>query len=159
MSRIALDVFRAPHEPSLEIGYQFTAVRILTEFSLMTASGWTRYHPAVIDTGAPISMFPKHVWQDAQIETIGQWSAGGIVPRKECRIPVTFARVSILMTDGKESIGPVNIHAYLADSYEAPTLLGIAGALEENALWLNVRQNNAYLEREYTANRPTPAPR
>jgi len=51
-----------------------------------------------------------------------------------------------LLTDGRDSIGPLLIHAYLAESDQAPTLLGIADVLEENAMWVNIRGNSAFIE-------------
>ncbi len=150
MARISLDIYRAPHQTSLAIGYQLTAVRILTNISLPTQSGWGPYHPAIVDTGAPISMFPMHVWQHGAFTEIGHVMAGGVVQRDECRIPAKLARIECLLSDGKESLGPLLIHAYLAESYQAPTLLGIAGVLESNSLRVNVGKNAAWIESEET---------
>jgi hypothetical protein len=98
MPRIDLNVFRAPHQPSLSIGHRLTAIRLMTEISLQGPQGWGRFHPIVIDTGAPVSMFPRQIWKNSEFAPIGDMWAGGIVQREECRIPVTLAQVSCLLT-------------------------------------------------------------
>lgn len=118
----------------------------MTNICFQGLQGWGPFHPAIVDTGAPISMFPKQIWQGAQFTAIGKLMTGGVVQRDECRISATLAQVSCLLSDGRESLGPLIIHAYLADSDQAPTLLGIADVLEQYSMWLDIRSDIAFLE-------------
>jgi hypothetical protein len=146
MARISLEIFRAPHPASIAMGYQLTAVRLLSDISLRSALGWGKFHPAVVDTGTPVSMLPRRIWRGAEFTPIGTTMAGGILARDECRISVTLAKVSCILTDGRASIGPLCMHASLADSDEAPTLLGIADVLEQHILSVNIGGEQADLE-------------
>ena len=119
---------------------------MVAHFSLKGANGWGPYRLGVIDTGAAVSLFPEDVWRDTEYHVIGTVRVGGIVPRDECRIPAKLATVSCALSDGVQVIGPMTIHAYLAESDEVPLLLGISDLIEGGALDVAIQRNRATFE-------------
>jgi len=81
MKQISLQIQLSPHSTPLQVGYRMNAVRIVAELSLATTDGWGEFSTAIVDTGAPVSMFPRDVWRDSRYSSIGRVRAGGIVAR------------------------------------------------------------------------------
>jgi hypothetical protein len=146
MAQIKLMIARSIHAPSAAIGCPLTAIRLMAGVSLRHASGWTRYVRGVVDTGAAVSLFPAHVWRTAAVQVLGSVRVGGIVARDECRTPARLAVAECLLTDGLASTGPVRVHAYLADSNQVPSLIGVSGLIERGVLHSDVSTENAYLQ-------------
>jgi hypothetical protein len=146
LTRIALDILCAPHAPAARIGYVLNATRLVAHVSFKNAGGWTPYRQGVVDTGAAASLLPAEVWHDAQYELIGSTRVGGINARDECRIPAQLALVDCALSDGNDVIGPLAIHAYLAESNEVPLLLGVCDLLETGVLSIAIRQGHGTFE-------------
>ncbi len=147
MGRISLDLQRIPHPPAETIGYPLAATRILAHVALQGASGWTRYRPGIVDTGAAVSLFPAQVWRDAEHRFIGMVRIGGIVQRDECRVAARLAAVTCALSDGLDVIGPLTVHAYLAESDEVPLLLGVCELIESGRLTVAIGQGLATFEK------------
>jgi hypothetical protein len=64
----------------------FRLIRILADVSFKTSDGWTTPMEAIIDTGGPISIIPRSVWEqirrgfysniETEIRVGGQTSMG-----------------------------------------------------------------------------------
>jgi hypothetical protein len=145
MPRISLGLVRGTHQLSLALGHPVPAVRLFTTLSLQTPAGWTPYHRVIVDTGAPISLFTPEMWKDTDYVSYGEGKVGGLVAREECRVPVMLARVNCVLSDGRNSIGPLEIYALLARTNRVPALLGVSGFLERNVLSVNIHKNRASL--------------
>lgn len=117
MARGNLEILRGPYRAALLRGLEVESCRLLTDLSVRCDRGWTPFRPAIIDTGAPLSLFPRRVWQRAD------------VPRPDER-------------DSADR-GP----ALLAETDNVQTLLGMCGVLTELILHANVSGNEAYVER------------
>jgi hypothetical protein len=146
MPRVKLEIFRGPYLPALARGFQVESCRLLTDVSLRCDSGWTSYRPAIVDTGAPVSLFPRPVWQQADIRRLGRVSVGGLMRRSECMLETTLAIVTMAIRDQEHEIGPIETHALLADTDDVPTLLGMRGVLAELTLHVSASCNQAYVE-------------
>jgi hypothetical protein len=112
----------------------------------MTPAGWTPYKAGIVDTGATVSLFPPSMWRDAERQDIGEVQVGGAVPLEQCRIRAMLARVSCTLSDGVALVGPLDIHAYLAESDEVPLLLGLADLIESGTLLVALGRQHASLE-------------
>lgn len=145
MPRINLRIFCTNHIPALAIGREVPAVRFVTNISLARPDGWTRFDPAVIDTGAPVCLFPPAIWRDTDYESFGRVQIGGISRRSESQVPAMLARVTCRLSDGDTLLGPLTMQAYLAENDDAPTLIGILGFLEHGLLRLDLSRNTANL--------------
>ncbi len=146
MSRISLLIYRGAHPVAAQIGYTFSATRIVARVALKTPSGWTSYEPGIVDTGATVSLFPARTWRAADCQIIGDVQVGGVIPLDQCRIRAKLARVSCALSDGTTLIGPFNIHAYLAESDEVPLLLGVSDLIESGTLLVSMAKNQATFE-------------
>lgn len=146
MARIDLEIARTLHQPSLASGYSLPVARLLTSMSLRTSDGWTPAHRAVIDTGATVSLLPRSAWVHADFRTIVSVRTAGVVNRPECMISATLATVQCVLLQEHERVGPLTIHALLADSDRVPLLLGMSGALDELRLVIDLPQGSASLE-------------
>src|SRR5262245_38759313 len=115
MRRINLTIVRNDHPPALAIGHRLPGVRLVAIVSLATADGWTGFDPAVIDTGAPVCLFPPAIWSRADHHVLGRVHLGGITRRPECQIPALLAELRCILSDGTRSLQPLRIRAYLAE--------------------------------------------
>lgn len=146
MPRIRLLIQRHSHDLARQVGQTLDAVRVYADVVLPDPAGNREFQRAIIDTGAPVSMFPRYFWNGVPHKALGEVRVGGIARRDECRIPATLAEVECMLSDGSTSLGPLRIHAYLADSDSVPALLGMAGLLERVRLVVDVPAGEAYCE-------------
>jgi len=121
-------------------------VRLLVDVSLQGTAGWSKPHKAAVDTGAAVSLVPRPVWRHAPFVPIVQVQASGVVNRPECWIPATLATLTCSVIRGSDRIGPLNIHAMLADSDNVPLLLGMSGVLDRVRLSVEVLAGRASIE-------------
>lgn len=145
MPRINLAIFRKHHPPALAIGHRLPGVRLVANVSLATSDGWTGFDPAVIDTGAPVCLFPPAIWSLSDHRVLGRVRLGGISRRRECQIPAMLATVSCIISDGTKSLGPLRIRAYLAEQDNVPTLIGMHGFIERGVLHVQLSRHRAFL--------------
>jgi len=138
-----LRISRSVHAPSAAVGHPMTAVRVLTSVTLRTHTGWTRYRSGVVDTGAAVSLFPGPIWRDAGYEPLGRVVATGVAGPKEGGIPALLTMVECVLSDGDTITGPLRVAAYLADSDEAPLLIGMSGLIERGVLRVDASAGDA----------------
>jgi hypothetical protein len=145
MPRINLATVRKDHPPALAIGKRVPAMRLVAHVSLATTKGWTTFDPAVIDTGAPLSVFPPAIWTDSNYHPMGRVRIGGLSRRRDCQIPAILASVRCTLSDGVSSVGPLDMHAYLALHDDVPTLIGMLGFVERGILHIDIQRSRTYL--------------
>lgn len=145
MPRIELGTWRTPHEPAASIGRPLPAIRLGCALSIATNTGWNPFRWAVIDTGAPISLLPPLFWRNSQHITLDRVTIGGVSKRQECRIPAILAEIECTLSDRQHSLGPIRMHAYLAEPEDAPVLIGVLGFIERGLLRVDLSNNRASL--------------
>jgi hypothetical protein len=145
MPRIRLAIFRKDHPPALAIGQRLPGVRLVANVSLAKLDGWTGFDPAVIDTGAPVCLFPPAIWSRSEHHVLGRVRLGGISRRRQCRIPALLATVQCILSDGAQSLGPLRIRAYFAEQDNVPTLIGMHGFIERGTLHVELAKGRAFL--------------
>lgn len=99
-----------------------------------------------MDTGATLSLFPFRIWRGADYQIIGGVRVGGVVPLDQCRVPAKLARISCALSDGTTLIGPLSIHAFLAESDDVPLLLGVSDLIETGTLLVSLNKSQATFE-------------
>lgn len=155
MPSLDLRIHRSTHAPSKVLGYRLDAVRVLAEVTLQTRNGWTGTWNGVVDTGAPASLFPRYAWQNADFKSIGAIRLGGTVHRPECRIPARLALVKCCLRGRRATLGPFEMHAFLAESDDAPILSGMSGLLDRIRLQLDIPARVARLEFDQLGESPS----
>ena len=81
-----------------------------------------------------------------EVNKIKEYSVSGIVPRKECSLPVTIGEISCVLLDEEQSTDNIKVKSYLAHSDEIPLIIGFKDLLDGFGFYLNFRKNLAYLE-------------
>lgn len=76
--------FKKILDPELEIKIpkRIYLIRLYADVIFKTPSGWTNPYPAIIDTGAPVTVIPLDLWKKCEINILGNHWIKGIVPKK-----------------------------------------------------------------------------
>ncbi|MBI1928189.1 hypothetical protein HYR99_28585 [Candidatus Poribacteria bacterium] len=130
----------------LQRGVVVRYVRLLGLVSFETRDGWTKTETAIIDTGGPISIIPRRVWQQIRY---------GLYSNVEVEIPVggrpamgRFGQVTLRFhdaEDGERISPPLAIKADLLSDDTYPIILGFEDFLTDVALYSNFPTQEAYL--------------
>lgn len=145
MARVDLRIIRGDHPPALAIGHRVAAIRLVADISIATDTGWTLFEPAVVDTGAPVSVLPPAMWKQARFRTMGRVKIGGLARSEACQLPAILAEVESVLSDGKRLLGPIQMPAYLVEVENAPRLIGIQGFIERGTLHVDLSKDKAFL--------------
>jgi hypothetical protein len=122
-------------------------VRIIARVSFETAAGgWTKPADAIIDTGGPISIIPRSVWEQIRYR---------LYSHRETEVAVggrasmgRFGQVTLRVHDAQESeriSPPLAIKADLLSNDVYPIVLGFEDLLTDVALYSNYPQQEVYL--------------
>ncbi len=122
------------------------AIRIKTEVKFKQMESWSKSFFAIIDTGAYISLLPHDAWKNADVKIIGaNYWLRGLVPNS--KFPVKLGRIKCVLLDSKLNISDeIDMLAFLSDSEQMPIILGFKDMLENFRLFMDCRNNTAYLE-------------
>ncbi len=120
-------------------------VRLIAKVSFQTRNGWTEIREAIIDTGGPISMIPRRVWQQAR---------HGFLSTDEIEVLVggrgttgQFGQVVLRFHDAVDSeriSPPLMVKADLLSDDSYPIVLGFEDVLTGAALYSDYPQQAAY---------------
>ncbi|MCH8290777.1 hypothetical protein IH992_06735 [Candidatus Poribacteria bacterium] len=122
-------------------------VRILADVSFAISNGgWTEPDEAIIDTGGPISIIPRHVWEQIQ---------HGFYSDREMEVLVggratmaRFGQVTLRFHDAQENTRispPLTIKASLLSDDSHPIVLGFEDFLTDVELHSNYPRQEVYL--------------
>lgn len=102
---------------------------------------------AIIDTGAHISVIPFYLWKKLKVQFLAEHKMRGIIPNKECEIPVMVGKVKAKIVDhfGNDS-KEIDFLAYLVYTNKVPLIIGMRDLLEKFDLYILFSQNKAFLE-------------
>jgi hypothetical protein len=105
---------------------------------------WTKPYEAIVDTGAPISILPFSLWKMIDVEVLGSHVISGIVPKKECSLPVKVGRITCRLVDLKSISQNFKLLTYLSPTDRTPLILGFEGALIKSEISFNYKEKKAY---------------
>jgi len=121
-------------------------IRILANVSFKTPDGWTESKEAIIDTGCPISIIPRRIWEEVRY---------GLYPNAQVEISLggrpavgRFGQVTLRFhdaEDGERIPPPLAIKADLLSDDTFPIILGFEDFLTDVALYSNFPTQEAYL--------------
>lgn len=147
-TRIELDFTKTLDIDLLEKGIKIWLVRIVAQVCFKAKNNnWTRPYEAIIDTGAPVSLIPLTIWQEIDARVFSNYRISGIVPNKECSLPVKVGKAACTIIDKKSSTGVLNINAYLTLTDKVPLIIGFDNLLTDLKLVSDYRSKTAYLEK------------
>ncbi|MCK4398429.1 MAG: hypothetical protein KAV25_05495 [Methanophagales archaeon] len=135
-------------DPELDLKLDYgELIRLSVLIGFKTKSGWSKLYEAIIDTGAHTSVIPRYVWEGIDVEEKGDYSVQGIVPKKECSLPVKVSIIrGILFDDELNYTKEVDFYAYCALDDRVPLILGFKDLLEIFTFHFDIRSSVAYLE-------------
>jgi hypothetical protein len=98
--------------------------RLMTRVRFRQSSGWSDYHTAIIDTGAPYSLIPISLWPALSITRLCAMPVRGIVPGAAAELDAILARVTGQLLDATHRSPRLPLGAMLADTDKVPLILG-----------------------------------
>ncbi|NCO41399.1 MAG: hypothetical protein COZ06_28590 [Armatimonadetes bacterium CG_4_10_14_3_um_filter_66_18] len=100
-----------------------------------------------VDTGAPVSVIPRILWQPLARTLVHENTTfGGISKQAVCQIPASLAEVQGLIIDSRGHASRcLTFPAYLAHTDEVPLLIGFASLLSVLALHVNCQKRQAWV--------------
>lgn len=133
-------------ELDLKLDYgELVRLSLLIQFK--TESGWSKLYEAIMDTGAHTSVIPRYIWEGIYVEEKVDHSVQGIVPKKECSLPVKVSIIrGVLFDDVLNHTNEVEFYAYCTLDDRVPLILGFKDLLETFAIHFDIRSDVAYLE-------------
>ena len=142
--RISLH-FRKFDNPDL-VGLNMGIIRLFCEVAFVSKEGYTDSYSAILDTGAPVSVIPYQIWSMVEVNEVRDYAIRGVVPKRECSLPVTIGEISCILLDKEQSTKRIKVKSYLAHSNEVPLIIGFKDLLDRFGLYLDFKKNLAYLE-------------
>ncbi|MGB2727010.1 MAG: hypothetical protein WBD09_00835 [Halobacteriota archaeon] len=135
-------------DPELDLKLDYgELIRLSILIRFRTKSGWGKLYEAIIDTGAHTSVIPRYIWEGVYVEEKVDHSVQGIVPKKECSLPVKVSTIrGMLFDDELNHTNEVEFSAYCALEDRVPLILGFKDLLENFTIHFNIRSSVAYLE-------------
>ncbi len=144
--RLQLRFSTEPHFDSKSGVELHKGIRLLTVMQFLAVKGWGEPEIAIVDTGAPISLVPYRIWRKYINEVIGETELRGVIPKKECVMPVKVAIVRIRLVDPEYTTEEIELKAYLALSEDVPLIIGFENLLSEFNIFCSYRTQNAFIE-------------
>ncbi|MDI6792055.1 MAG: hypothetical protein QME81_04210 [bacterium] len=144
IKRISLH-FRKFDNPDL-VDLDMGIIRPFCEVAFVSKEGYTDSYSAILDTGAPVSVIPYQIWSMVEVNEIRDYAIRGVVPKRECSLPVTIGEISCILLDKEQSTKRIKVKSYLAHSNEVPLIIGFKDLLDRFGLYLDFKKNLAYLE-------------
>lgn len=119
-------------------------IRLRASVRFQTATGWSDIYDAIVDTGAPISLIPKFIWEKTQRTELADHYAGGVGGG---RVPVKVAKVSCQLVDEFDHrTRELEIHAYLTKRGRVPLIVGFKDLLAQLTNHFDYRVREAWVE-------------
>ncbi len=135
-------------DPELDLKLDYgELIRLSILIGFKMEDGWSELYEAIIDTGAHTSVIPRYIWEEICVEEKVDHSVQGIVPKKECSLPVKVSIIrGLLFDDELNHTNEVEFYAYCALDDKVPLILGFKGLLDRFAIYFKIGAGIAYLE-------------
>jgi hypothetical protein len=121
-------------------------IRLLTVAQFMTPQGWSDPESAIVDTGAPISLIPQKIWRKCIIKIIGETELRGVIPKKECVMPVKVAIIELRLIDPNYATETIEIKAYIVPNDNVPLIIGFERLLSEFNIFFSYYTQDGFIE-------------
>lgn len=135
-------------DPELDLKLDYGAlIRLSILIQFKTKSGWSKLYEAIIDTGAHTSVIPEYIWRGIEVEEKADHSVQGLIPKKECSLPVKVSIVKGRLFDEElNCTRDVKFYAYCASDDGVPLILGFKELLDRFPVYFDIESDAAYLE-------------
>lgn len=107
---------------------------------------WTEYQEAIIDTGSPLTVIPRDLWQISKVIKYYPTEIRGIVPKSSAVVKATMGKAKCVLID-EINVSPLfEIDALLAHSPDVPLILGFSNMLDRVRLLIDCRADECWAE-------------
>ena len=134
-------------DPELDLKLNYgTLIRLSILIQFKTKSGWGKPYEAILDTGAHTSVIPEYIWKGIDVEEKADHRVQGIIPKKECSLPVTVGIVKGRLFDEElNCTKEIGFYAYCAFDDGVPLILGFKDLLDKFPVYFDIKSDEAYL--------------
>jgi len=129
----------------LSVGISTRLIRLIASLRLKTSKAWTDPYKAIIDTGSPITLIPKHVWEKVSIKRIFPTSIK-LLGLGSGTLSGKLAQVLIIFLDKKGLSPPISLKALLVDSDTVPLIIGFEDVLTDIKLVCDYISKTAFFK-------------
>ena len=86
------------------------------------------------------------IWRKCETTVIGEAELKGVIPKKECVMPVKVAKIKLRLIDPEYATETIETNAYLAQNDNVPLLIGFEKLLSEFDIFFSYHNKNAFIE-------------
>lgn len=141
--RIPLNV---TEHPDVElIDYDIIPLRILCLVNFEYKDRVVLPTMAIIDTGAPLSVIPKRIWESCHNRVLGPSHISGIVKGDDYKIPSQVGIITVILIDAMGKGYPITIKADFSSTDDVPLVLGIHDFLSKGIMHLDIKKKDCWL--------------
>jgi len=126
-----------------------TIIRLMADAQFQLSDGLlTEPIEAIFDTGAPLGVLPRRLWQMLSTKIhVPEATFGGISRRKVCQIRCSIGTVRGCFVDAEGNHTRLyDFPAFLAKTNRVPLIIGFAGLLEKFRNYFDCEANEAWVE-------------
>lgn len=143
--KVNLNIIRRPDIDLIDQGV--FDIRISCDIKFPPHPKYSIPVPAIIDTGAPMSVIPSPIWAECFTKIIDEDSfLSGIVPGAHHIMRTKIGIISAILTD-KEGVNyPIAFRAHFAPITKIPIIIGVQDILDKAFINVDIKSKNGYLE-------------
>ncbi len=126
--------FKSQYDPELlSEGVKFNLIRLLAGADFKTLTGWSQKYHAIVDTGSPANLIPRHIWSQSVNRLIlaKKFSLSGIGQGK---VFAYLGEVTVRLSYRAKATAPIKVRAFLLETDSAPLILGFQDFLTISTL-------------------------
>ena len=129
----------------LQGGIHVRVVRLYAYVCFREFNGWSQPVKAIVDTGSPLTLLPRFIWQNVQVAEIlsEPVSLGGI---GDGRVMARLAKIELAFLDTRKELMQLTIKAYLAEGDAVPLLFGVEDLITDARLVCDYPKGKAFLQ-------------
>lgn len=149
MARVSLQLISQQVVSTRFGNWPVTVIRLRARTELRQADdSYTRPLKAILDTGAPLAVLPRSLWQTLDTEIhVPEATFGGSSQRKECQIQCSIGTAHLRLCDEAGNVTRVyDVPAFLAKTDRVPLILGFAGLMEDLTIHFDYQKPEAWAE-------------
>lgn len=146
--KIKLTFDKIPDLEALQDGILIEIFRIIANIKFLKGKEWASAFKAIVDTGAPMTLIPKFIWEQIEFKILSPKEYGilGISPPGTEKISTKLVCVTAAFADAQNVSPPVPLRCRLLPDNSIPLVIGFLDFLDRYKLVLDYKNNTAYLE-------------
>jgi predicted aspartyl protease len=126
-------------------GHHVRIIRLFVPVSFKESTVWSRPRYAIVDTGSPLTLLPKPIWETIQVaEFLSE--AGPLGGVGHGTVLARLAKIKLAFLSTQKEIVERTIKVYLAEDDAVPLLLGIEDLLTNARLVCDYPKSKAFLQ-------------